>query len=235
MAKIETDGDQLEKDYWDKFVKDKFPSYEAFWLKRVFTIRREGSFDYKSNVELAKDNKGEYDVDVAQLSYSALRHLIRAWEIFQKLEAEPKSVIRDIYVDQVDLMIEGMTRLVGADDNASELLEKLSKPNRYRPFDRSDSKKARKAWLDNRAKSVVDDIRSYRNALVHNPPPFQIFELNNRACFPRIGTQDKYRDWRNVTDGLESAKNDFDPANRIFGPAWDATIGYIEKELSKYK
>jgi len=235
MVKIEIDGDQLEKDYWNRFIRDKFPSYEPFWLKRVFILRKEGLIYYRSNAELAKDNKGDYDIDVAQLSYSVLRNLIRAWEIFQKLEADPKTVLKDIYVEPDDLMIEGMTRLVGTDDNVSELLEKLSKPGCYKPFDRLDSEKAGKAWRNQRREVALEEIRKYRNYLVHNPLPPKIFELNSRACFPKIGVQDKYKDWRSVTDGLTSAKNDFDPANRIFGPAWDATIGYVEKELSKYK
>lgn len=235
MTKLEIDGDQLEKDYWDKFIRDKFPSYEPFWLKRVFVLRKEGSIDYKSNAELAKDNKGEYNIDIAQLSYSVLRNLIQAWKILQKLEGDPKTTLKDIYVDQVDLMIEGMTRLVGADDNISELLEKLSKPNSYKPFVRLSSRNARETWIKQRGTVEITEIRYYRNYLVHDTLPPHILELNKRACFPKIGMQDKYRDWRSVTNGLTSVtKDDFDPANRIFRSAWDATISYIEKELSKY-
>ena len=33
-------GDQLEKYYWDKFVRDKFPSYEIFWAKIAVKLRK---------------------------------------------------------------------------------------------------------------------------------------------------------------------------------------------------
>jgi hypothetical protein len=35
---IATDGDAHEQDWWPKWTRDNFPSYEAFWVSRIVPL-----------------------------------------------------------------------------------------------------------------------------------------------------------------------------------------------------
>jgi len=103
--RLAIDGDNLEKHYWGQFIQDQFPSYEVFWLKFIVPLtNRPTDIHFKNNSELSKIEKSESDVCIAQLNYSILRHLIRCFEI-------RKAINTSHWVNQFDLILEGMTRL----------------------------------------------------------------------------------------------------------------------------
>lgn len=221
--RLSIDGDDLERRYWDLFIKDQFPSYESFWLKFVVPLtNRPDNINFKTDIELTKIGKSKLDLCIAQLNYSALLHLARCFEIIKTLE-------HNTGIEQSDLLVEGFTRLSGAQDNAFEMLERLNRPNCYEPFIKRKSELARKVWQQDK-KQPLQHIRSYRNALVHGLK-LPIIVDGNRLCMPDIGKEDKYLDWRLVTEltpEREEYKKDFISVLTILGNAWNQTIDYLE-------
>jgi len=223
--RLAIDGDYLECHYWGLFIKDQFPSYESFWLKFVVPLtNRPTDIHFKNNLELAKIGKSESDICIAQLNYSILRHLIRCFEI-------RKVIGSSSWIDQFDLILEGMTRLVGCHDIAFELLDRLANPIDYKAFDVESGKKAQiKRQKDN--KGPFELIRRYRNNLVHGRLPPSIMD-GSKLCLPAIGKESQYLDWRKTTDfnnpEREKYKKDFFHVSDILENAWNETIGYLEK------
>ncbi len=229
--RLAIDGDDLERHYWGLFVKDQFPSYERFWLKFVVLLtKRPDNIHFKTDEELAKMGKSRVDLCVAQLNYSVLMHLVRCFEVLKTLKDNTG-------IEQVDLLLEGITRLVGAQDNAFELLERLNRPSCYDPFVKRDSKVARERWQQDK-KQPLQHIRDYRNTLVHGLQLPKIAD-GSRLCMPEIGKEDKYLDWRLITESspdLEEYKREFISVLDILEGAWRETIDYLEsnwKNLSQ--
>ena len=52
MAQLVIDGDQFEKDFWSKFIKDKFSSYETFWLKYTLPLREDKIINLLEKLEI---------------------------------------------------------------------------------------------------------------------------------------------------------------------------------------
>ena len=222
--RLAIDGDDLERYYWGLFIKDQFPSYEIFWLKFVVPLtNRPNDIHFKNNSELVKIGKSESDICIAQLNYSIFRHLIRCFEIRKIIDNTSR-------INQLDLILEGMTRLVGCHDIAFELLERLANPADYKPFIMKSGKNAKEKWQkDNRYPLKL--IRDYRNNLVHGRLPSSIID-GSRLCLPAIGKESQYLDWRKTTDfnnpKREKYKKDFPHASDILENAWNETIGYLE-------
>lgn len=223
--RLAIDGDDFERRCWNLFVKDQFPSYERFWLKSVVSLtNRPNNVHFKTDTELAAIGKSESDLCVAQLNYSILRHLMRCFETLKILET-PSGVDQ-----QLNLLQEGMARLVGAQDNAFELLERVTKnPSIYKAF--QDSGKAREKWKEDN-NSPLQHIRKYRNSLVHGRLLPGIMD-EVRLCLPNIGKESLYLDWRIITDlsnnpRREKAKEDFFSVLDILERAWNETIIYLE-------
>lgn len=222
--RLAIDGDDFERHCWDLFVKDQFPSYEGFWLKFVVPLtNRPNNVHFKLDSELATINKSKSDLCIAQLNYSVLRHLMRCFETLKTLE---NSIRLD---QQLNLLSEGMARLVGAQDNAFELLERIKNSTSYQPFFEKDGKKAREEWQSNQSKPL-QNLRDYRNSLVHGRLLPGIID-GNRLCLPEMGKVEMYLDWRIITDptnnpGLD--KNHFISVLRILESAWNETVGYLE-------
>lgn len=221
--RLAIDGDDFERHYWGQFIKNQFPSYEAFWMKFVVPLtNRPYDINFKTDAELKKINKTKADLCVAQLNYSVLTHLSRCFEVLR--------ILRDSTgMEQADLLLEGMTRLVGAQDNAFELLERLNRSCCYDPFDKNSSKLARERWQQDK-KHPLQDLRSYRNALVHGLLLPRIID-GSRLCMPGIGKENLYLDWRLITElssELEEYKKDFISVLNILESAWNKTIMYLE-------
>ncbi len=220
--RLAIDGDDLEKHFWSLFIQNKFPSYETFWIKFVVPLtNRPSNINFKSDKEL-KGSETKLDICIAQLNYSILRHLMRTLELLKALE-------NSVEIDQqLNLLQEGIIRLVGAQDNAFELLEKKKNHSKYEAF--KDSSKAREKWKRD-TNSPLQHIRKYRNSLIHGRLLPGIMD-GKRLCMPEIGKQDKYLDWRLVTEltlEREEYKKDFISVLTILKNAWDETIDYLEK------
>ncbi len=227
---LEKDGDQLEKVYWPLFIKNEFPSYEKFWIKWVVPVTgRPKHINFRTTDELLAIGKSDSDVYNAQLFYSTLRHLIRSYQILSELTSAV-DVER-----QLSLITEGFARLIGAQDNIFELLERINKPRNYQPFpDGSTAKKVRNQWIT--VHNPLKDIRNYRNYLVHGIMPPAIID-NQRLCLPDIGKELDYLDWRKITQlwvnrtDEVKIKADFISVLGILQKAWDKTISYIEDQI----
>ncbi len=129
---LSSDGDLIEREYYAKFIADRFPSYEAFWEGFVVPLtRRPKNVQLKDDRELAQIGKGPHDVCIAQLHYSILLHLVRAYKT---------NLHRDITADQV---LFGLTAICGAQDQAFELLERYRSPTEYRPWPSVDKKQGK--------------------------------------------------------------------------------------------
>jgi hypothetical protein len=78
-----TDGDSAERRYWDEFVAERFPSYEAFWLAHVVPLTRRArdrrEISFRSCEDLGTD--ADEAVTVAQLHYTTLIHLGRVHDL----------------------------------------------------------------------------------------------------------------------------------------------------------
>lgn len=231
IYRLAIDGDDFERYYWGLFIRDQFPSYEKFWLNFVVPLtNRPGNIHFKTDAELAEINKSTLDLCIAQLNYSIVRHLMRCFDVLSALQ---NSIV---VVQQLDLLIEGMTRLVGAQDNASELLGRLKSHRMYESFPKDKgetARKARKAWQkDNNQneKNPLQHIRDYRNSLVHGRLLPRVVD-GKRLCMLDIGKEDKYLDWRFITElssEREEYKKDFISVLNILESAWNETVMYLE-------
>lgn len=212
------DGDYYEKKYWGRFIKQKFPSYEKFWQKYIVPItNRPKNIHIKTDIELKKIGKSKYDVQIAQLHYTVLRHLIRANKILDSLEFGQYLTL--------DKFVEFIIRICAATDVADELLERFTNKNDYKVWDEEDGKNARFSWR-NRNKDNLKNIREYRNYLLHCPLLPTIPDK-----YPKIDLQGKYCDWRTIThlkEIPEEIEKDFDSFNLIAGIIWLRVLYYLE-------
>jgi hypothetical protein len=94
-VRLSTDGDSLEQYYWNEFIADRFPSYEAFWLAGVVHLTRRSvdrrDIRFLSPDELAATGRARTDeeVAVAQLHYTTLIHLGRVYGLLRGSEPVP--------------------------------------------------------------------------------------------------------------------------------------------------
>jgi len=231
--KLSTDGDTIERYYWNLFIKDEFPSYEDFWLKFVVLLtNRPRDIYFKNDLDLSIMGKSILDLPIAQLGYSMIRNLGRCFDIIKILELGDSSEI----LKQTNYFIEFFVRLVGAQDNTFELLERMNNFGKYTSFDKKSGEKARQNWRSNK-NNPLQSIRSYRNSLVHGRLTFSITG-EGKLYFPEIGTEDLYLDWRIITDHsnlerIEKAKLDFIPVLSITKFAWEETIKYLENNFKR--
>jgi hypothetical protein len=223
IIKLETDGDQFEINYWPLFIKDSFPSYEKFWLEFVVPLtNRPGNGHFKTDDELKVISKNTSDICIAQLNYSILKHLAQCWHILRDLKDNTG-------LEQVDLLTEGFSRLVGAQDNAFEIMGRISNPLEYRAFLEADGKKAREKYKKEN-NYPLQYIRSYRNSLLHGRLLPGIID-GTRFCLPKINKQNLYLDWRKITQlssQREEYKKDFISVLDMLESAWNDTVNFLE-------
>ena len=211
-------GEYYEKSCWNQFLSSEFPAYADFWSKYVCPLtNRPENIHFKSDKQLKDIGKSSKDLCIAQLHYSVLRHLNRVYQIKQENELD------------LDLLTEGVVRIVGAQDVAFELLERNKNPS----YDAWSSRKLkgknpREAWQNDHS-YPLQPIRRYRNHLVHGRIMPGI--IGKVYILPGIGYERGYIDWRVITNS-NSWKSDIGkklfPAQVILARAWNETIKYLQ-------
>jgi hypothetical protein len=218
--RLAIDGDPLEKRCWHLFIQEQFPGYEAFWQTHIVPLtNRPDNWHFKTDQELKQIGKTDRDICIAQLHYTVLVHLHRAFEMLQSRDAV-----------QRDELTEGIVRLSSALDVADELLERRCNPTTYDPWKDRDGggREARSSWRS-RLGNRTQPVREYRNHLVHGRISPSIAGL-----YPVIGRESDYFDWRKVTDPQEfrslnpaHVRDHFRDPRVILASAWEATLSYL--------
>jgi hypothetical protein len=247
---IAGDGDDSEKLYWENFARERFPSYESFWLAHVVPVTNRGATDrlsrelrirFRTDAELAADGLGPEDVAIAQLHYTLLLHVGRVWELLDQARAFPSGEAGWTAVFDRNFFFESFTRLSGASDVADELLERhrMLGSGTYPAWDEKAGGRARTEWR-NREGDPLRDVRAYRNRLVHGRVVPQwdvrIFEVGTgafhgvRLMYPRLDRVEDYLDWRPVFDpaNVDAILPDFEHAEVIIREAWERVLDYTE-------
>lgn len=227
MFTIENNGDYLEKKCWNLFIKDKFPNYEMFWQKFVVNLTNrsndQNNIHLQTSTELSLKGKTDEDVCLGQLNYTTLQHLSRCYDIIKNEKVT------------LDKLMEGFSRLVASHDTAFELLARFNNRGVYKVWDWKDSKDATRLWRYNKGQSLHNS-ELYRNRLMHGMIIPTMIGAEGFA-FPKIGTQDKYLDWRNATSQdlqtITNLTNDFIEGNKILNQAWEETVDYLNTEFGK--
>lgn len=177
------DGDQIEKEYWDKFIRIEFPSYERFWQKEIIVLtNRPKDIHFKTDPQLKKLGKSREDITLAQLHYTVLKHLARAYDL------------RQIYPLNLDQFLEGLVRICAALDAADELLQRFLNKGQYAPLSEKDGQRARFDWR--KKQNSLQYLRDYRNKLLHGRilPSILIIGSYIRYRIPKFKKEDKYLD-----------------------------------------
>jgi len=233
--RLAIDGDRLEKYYWGLFIQNYFPSYEVFWQKYTVPLtKRPDSIHFRRNEELSRIGKSENDLCIAQLAYSAVINLGHCFEILNKFEIGQNDIF-----EQRDLLIESFARLIGAQDNIFELLERKSNPV-YKTFNTISGKTAKDFW-QNKNGRPLELIRKYRNNLIHGGIHSAITGNVNQIWFMKVGTEGKYQDWRIVTNRCEGNEKEFEEKVKpdfilpfdVLKGALEETIKYFEDNFKK--
>ena len=212
---LQDDGDPIEKKYYSQFLKDRFPSYEAFWRSFIAPLtKRPTDIRFKEDADLEAIGKGHHDICVAQLHYTILLHLARCFEI---MNAKP---VTD------DGVLHALTALCGAQDIAFELLQRLETPKEYDPW--KEGKDARIKW-QKKTNHPLQLIRDYRNDLVHGRM-FPVMITQDTTYLPAIGKQSNFLDWRKVMNvpPTDFPSTDYVPPDQILSEAWKGTVDYLE-------
>ena len=119
------DGDSFEQHYWKEFVSTKFPSYEKYWVNHIVPLtNRPNSIHFKSSKNLLSQGFKDEDICKAQLHYTALRHLVRGYEIICYLSG-------DHSFTDTDYLSEGLFHVAAAQDVAFEFLQRNATPGIY--------------------------------------------------------------------------------------------------------
>jgi hypothetical protein len=235
---LQRDGDRWEQRYWQSFLRDEFSAYEAVWAAYIVPLTgRPEHLHFKTDAELAVISRGHRDLCNAQLHYTTLIHLARAWEL------------RQSQLPSVEAFTEAIVRLAAATDVADELLQRAVSPGTYSAWD--ESAKARRDWR--KANDYpLQPIRDYRNRLLHGRVPPQIdVEVNGPLpgeplyvpgtparhfiALPKIGRETRYLDWRTVVGqpnlGLQALRVDADFAfvTNIVNEAWQDVLRYLQQ------
>lgn len=226
--KLITDGDLIEIKYWSLFIQEHFPYYELFWIDFVIPLtNRPKNIHFKTDEELAKIGKTINDICIAQLHYTILVHLARTYDFISLAESNSRLII------DKNVLSEGIMHIVGAQDVAFELLSRFTNPNIFDPWSDDDSKKAKQKWQKDNS-YPLQGIRHYRNYLIHGRtlPSF----IDHDHYLPKIGAENKYFDWRPITDPSNHAKinfSDFASTKDILWGAWLDTLSYLNNSWQK--
>lgn len=210
--RLAIDGDDEEKLAWGEFVQAEFPEYEEFWLKSVVPLtERPAGIHFKPDSAVVAPF-GVEDVVIAQLHYTMLRNLRRAYDV----------AVRTV-PDEYGLTL-ALAFLVAAQDNAFELLERRRNRGTYDLWlETSSAKKtgqhARKAWQKS-DQFPLQWIRDYRNKLLHGRVPPAV---GGKLPTPRALAT--YADWRKVTSSV--SLSDFEEPGKIGLAAWRDTTTYL--------
>jgi len=214
---LQGDGDRIEQRLYAPLIQPDFPSYEIFWDRFVTPLtNRPVDVQLKTDADLATIGKGDHELCLAQLHYSVLRHLGRAFALRQ----DPHY--------SLDHLVFSLSAIVGAQDVAFELLQRFKNPASYGAWlgkgtgGVDGGREAQSHWKAGDG-YPLQDIRDYRNHLVHGrtPPGF-----GNQ--YPKIGQETSYFDWRKVTAPPAPPAADFALATDIHDTAFSQTVTYFE-------
>lgn len=227
---LSSDGDGYEQRYYHAFIKAEFVSYDTFWAKHIVPLtNRPVDIYFKTDAQLAATRKTAQDLCVAQLHYTVLRHLARAYEI------------RRLAQMSIDDLTEGMVRLSGAQDVAFELLERYTNPTTYDPWlaraagGKKGSKEARQTW-QKKDGYPLQNLRDYRNHLVHGRVSPAVI-LDGVLYVPAIGKESAYFDWRVIRQHPNPPSligSDLVMPKKVLDDAWDSTVQYFESKWQKH-
>jgi hypothetical protein len=148
---IEEDGDETEKRWWPQWTRDRFPSYETFFVARIvpltYRVKERTNIRFQTTAELATAGYTDEDVAVAQLHYTLLLHLGRVFELLDDSRAftrPSETPVREQFGR--DQFFESFTRLSGASDVSDELLARRASPGAYDAWDEGQGAEARRSW-----------------------------------------------------------------------------------------
>jgi len=83
---LQNDGDSFEKHYWTLFLSHYFPSYGDYWSNSVAPLtNRPQNIHFKSSSVLTAEGHTPEEICLAQIHYTLFKHLVRAFEIINKL------------------------------------------------------------------------------------------------------------------------------------------------------
>lgn len=218
---LASDGDDIEKRSNNLFLSSEFPSYEKFWQANIVQLTgRPSTIHFLDDGQLAAIGKNDEDICIAQLHYTILRHLFRAYSLKQ---------VNPLDIDQ---FVEGIARLSAALDVADELLERCRNRGTYNPWQESEGSRARRSWR--RTNNSMQWLRDYRNRILHGriTPAVLVIGSYPRYRVPKFGQETNYLDWRKVTSSSVGSggrvRNDFDAPNNLLHDAWSKTLEYLE-------
>ncbi len=160
---------------------------------------------------------GAHDMAIAQLHYTILAHLDVAhrYRAIHPLEAEN--------------FTHAIVRLSSATDVADEILGRLAQPGTYDPWSDADGGRARRTWRGTHQQ--LQDIRDYRNRLVHGRVFMSLFDpRSGLTYFPRIGHEQGYIDWRTVIrhPSPKAVVLDYASGHDILEDAWRRVLVHVE-------
>lgn len=240
---IADDGDEFEKQWWPQWTRDRFPSYEAFWVKRIVPLTHRvhdrSNIGFQATTDLAAAGFTDEDVAVAQLHYTLLRHLGRTFELLDDARAfTTRGYLANRQFGR-DESFEAFARLSGASDVADELLGRRTSPGTYGAWDERQGGKARRNWRDNNP-DPLRPIRSYRNRLVHGRIVPELYvraigpkgeSVGDLFMYPTLGMVDAYLDWRKAfaVAASPTPPPNFAEAAIIAADAWVMVAEYVEQ------
>ena len=227
-----TDGDELERACWQPIVKRQFPSYERYWISFVVPVTTRDTNRWasrlKTNAELAAMSPPRTFLDAyrAQLHYSVLWHLAVAY----RLRHCP-----DVGSPDFDRLSHALVRICSALDVADELLERCAEPyhGAINPWNKA--LECRDAWRRAHKDDYFQQLRAYRNHLIHSGAVMSIVRLSQNAAgqtlVPRVTRHKAYRDWRTLRAVSKTVQaRDFRTWDRVIDEAWSRAVHYLERQ-----
>jgi hypothetical protein len=245
---IEEDGDESEKRWWPQWTRDRFPSYEAYFVARIvpltYRVKERKNIRFQTTAELATAGYNDEDVTVAQLHYTLLLHLGRVFELLDDSRAftHPSELtVREAFGR--DKFLESFTRLSGASDVSDELLARRASPGTYNAWDERQGANARRSWRQANSDPLLP-VRDYRNRLVHGRIVPEVYApvkdkggrvVGDALYYPRLTKVDDYLDWRVAFDANSNAVHpDFDDAALIVLEGWERVVTHVEEAWQQH-
>lgn len=197
--RLKIDGDPIEKESWDLFVQTKFSNYEIFWQKFVVPRTNRPYNLYLKKEFLSEEHENE--ALITQIHYSILLHFYYIYKNINRCEDDfifdnlitRLSSITDlteeflfrylIFLGKIDI-----TKLVKNFDNSKKLevcikdaTKNLKNGMNYSiPIFKKEKILLEKFKTENVKElfKLINEIRSYRNKVVHS---WVIFKINNKV------------------------------------------------------
>jgi len=242
MYNLTENGDKFEREAYPLFVQNQFPSYETFWRK--FIIQLTNRVENINDINLTIDSKltERFPLDsiekihermaISQLHYSVLRMLFKAYKQVAKVDKD------------LDSLENCFSHLYSALDISAELFARYERFKNNLPIDDDpfnpktsvdSSKKMRREWQRNNSyPKAIEEIRHYRNMMLHG----QMFACSANPAgvlsLPNVGKMENYIDWRTVFESYKTGcTQDFMWSKDIADKAFNAVIYFLEQEWQK--